>query len=83
MEQAIEAYRGITVDEEFRYLEILRARAKHDEAQALHNAELKGERRGEERADQKWQVVVSEKDSALKEKDILIADLLSQLNKKQ
>jgi len=50
MEQAIEAYRGITADEEFRHLEILRARIRHDEAQTLRNAELKGKKRGEQRA---------------------------------
>ena len=50
MSQAVEAYRGITATEEFKYLEILRARASHDEAQAIRNAE----RRGAEAERQKW-----------------------------
>jgi hypothetical protein len=42
--QAIAAYRQITVTEEFRELERLRSKARHDEAQALFNAESKGRR---------------------------------------
>ena len=38
MQQAIEAYKAITANAEFRHLEILRARIKHDEAQAFYNA---------------------------------------------
>ncbi|MCL2010884.1 MAG: Rpn family recombination-promoting nuclease/putative transposase, partial [Synergistaceae bacterium] len=58
MSQAVEAYRGITATEEFKYLEILRARAGHDEAQAIRNAERRGEQRGAETERQKWQSVV-------------------------
>ena len=65
MSQAIEAYRGITALEEFRYLEILRERTRHDEAQAIYNAE----KRGEERMNEHWQGVVAYKDAALAEKD--------------
>ena len=54
MSQAVEAYRGITATEEFKYLEIMRARAGHDEAQAIRNAE----RRVAETERQKWQGVV-------------------------
>ena len=53
MSEAVEAYRGITATEEFKYLEILRARAGHDEAQAIRNAE----RRGAEAERQKWQSI--------------------------
>ncbi|MCL1997526.1 MAG: PD-(D/E)XK nuclease family transposase, partial [Turicibacter sp.] len=70
MEQAIEAYRGTAADEEFRYLEWLREKRRHDEAQALYNAALKAERR----ADKKWQDVVAEKDAALAEKDTALAE---------
>ncbi|MCL1997858.1 MAG: Rpn family recombination-promoting nuclease/putative transposase [Turicibacter sp.] len=56
MEQAIQAYRGTAADEEFRYLERLREKRRHDEAQALRNA------RAIER--KKWQGVVAEKDAA-------------------
>lgn len=42
MEQAINAYYTITASEKFREIERLRAKARHDEAQALYNAEQKG-----------------------------------------
>jgi len=61
MSQAVEAYRGITALDEFRYLEILRERARHDEASALAHA-TKVER-------EKWQGVIAEKDAALAEKN--------------
>ena len=38
VEEAIKAYRSITVTPEFREMERLRAKARHDEAQALYNA---------------------------------------------
>ena len=63
MSQAVEAYRGITATEEFKYYEILRARTKHDEAQAIHNAEL----RGEQRANEKWQSVAEENERLRKQ----------------
>ena len=65
MNQAVEAYRGITAMEEFRHLEILRERARHDEAQAIFNAE--------KREREKWQGVVADKDA-------LIAELQAELN---
>ena len=39
MSEAIQAYRHITVTPEFREAERLRTKARHDEAQALFNAE--------------------------------------------
>ena len=74
MNQAVEAYRGITAEEKFQYLEILRARAKHDEAQALNNARRQ--------RDAHWQVIVAEKDTALAEQAALIAQLQAQINQK-
>jgi predicted transposase/invertase (TIGR01784 family) len=56
MNEAIQAYRGVTVTNEFRSLEWLREKTRHDEAQALRNAE----RRGEQRANEKWQDVAKE-----------------------
>ena len=56
MGEAIQAYRGVTATEEFRNLEWLRAKTRHDEAQAIRNAE----RRGEQRSDEKWQGVAEE-----------------------
>ena len=46
MKQAIEAYRHITVTPEFREAERMRSKARHDEAQALYNAERKGRDEG-------------------------------------
>ncbi|MCL1882430.1 MAG: Rpn family recombination-promoting nuclease/putative transposase [Defluviitaleaceae bacterium] len=57
MTQAVGAYHSITADKQFQYLETLRAKARHDEAQALSNA------RRQER--EKWQGVVADKDTAL------------------
>ena len=37
MSQAVEAYRHITVTPEFKEIERLRSKARHDEAQALYN----------------------------------------------
>ena len=58
MSQAIEAYRGITATEEFKYLEHLRSKARHDEAQAIRNAALRGEKLGAEAERGKWLSVV-------------------------
>ena len=45
MSQAINAYYTITASSEFREKERLCARARHDEAQALYNAERKGKQK--------------------------------------
>ncbi|MCL2853355.1 MAG: Rpn family recombination-promoting nuclease/putative transposase [Defluviitaleaceae bacterium] len=71
MGEAIKAYRGVTATEEFRSLEWLRAKTRHDEANALSHA------RKQER--EHWQGVVAEKDAALADKDALIAKLQAQL----
>ena len=78
MEQAVKEYRRITTTEEFREIERLRSRARHNEASAVRHA------KEEER--EKWQGVVAEKeaiiankDAALAEQSALIAKLLSQL----
>ena len=54
MEQAIRAYHQITADPEFREMERLREKARHDEASALRHARDEG--KAEER--EKWQGVV-------------------------
>jgi hypothetical protein len=56
MSQVIDAYYTITASSEFCERERLWEKARHDEAQALENAE----KRGEERYDKKWQSVVEE-----------------------
>jgi predicted transposase/invertase (TIGR01784 family) len=74
MTQAINAYHSVVVSPEFKEYERLRAKARHDEAQALRNAERRGETRGEQAEREKWQSVVAEKDA-------LIAELQAQLGK--
>ena len=70
MKQAIGAYRQVTATDEFKEIERLRSRARHNEASALGNAE----RRGAKKEREKWESVVSEKDA-------LIAKLRAQLDK--
>jgi len=77
MKQAIGAYRHVTATPEFREIERLRSKARHDEAQALKNARLSGYRE----ADEKWQGVVGEKDATITEQAALIAELQAKLNK--
>jgi CRISPR/Cas system CMR-associated protein Cmr5 small subunit len=79
MEQAISAYRQITATDEFKELERMRSRARHNEAAALRHARTEGA----EAEREKWQSVVMEKDAAftaaLSEKDALIAELQAKL----
>jgi hypothetical protein len=70
MTQAIGAYRSITATDEFKEIERLRSRARHNEAAALANAERKGYLKAEE----KLQVVIADKDAALADKDAALAD---------
>jgi hypothetical protein len=60
MNEAIGAYRHMSATDEFKEIERLRSRARHNEASALGNAE----RRGEEHERTKWQSVVADKDAA-------------------
>ena len=83
MGQAVEAYRGITATDEFKNLEWLRRKTMNDEAQAIYNAELRGEHRGEERANERWQDVVADKDAELAKQAALIAELQARLEIKQ
>ncbi|MCL2400994.1 MAG: Rpn family recombination-promoting nuclease/putative transposase [Defluviitaleaceae bacterium] len=75
MSEAIMAYQHVAASPEFRELERMRSKARHDEAQAIRNAE----RRGEERANANWQGVVAEKDIALANKDVENIELRKQL----
>jgi predicted transposase/invertase (TIGR01784 family) len=74
--QAVAAYRSITARDEFKELERLRAKARHDEAGALKNAER--------REREKWRKVVADKDATIADKEATIAELRAQLasNKK-
>ena len=51
MSEAVKEYRVITATDEFKYWDMVRERARHDEAQAISNAEKRGERI----SDEKWQ----------------------------
>ena len=75
MNQAINAYNSVKVSPEFREAERLYAKARHDEAQALHHARLEGAKQERET----WQGVVAEKDAALTEQAALIAELRARL----
>jgi hypothetical protein len=55
MDQAIEAYRGTVVTSEFRELERLRSRARHNEASALEHAR--------QQEQEKWERVVADRDA--------------------
>ena len=55
MSEAIMAYRHVAASPEFREMERVRSKARHDEAQAIHNAERK--------LNEHWQGVVAEKDA--------------------
>jgi len=61
MEQAIQAFRHVSTTEEFKELERMRSRARHNEAAALRNARNEGE----QRANEKWQGVIADKDAEI------------------
>jgi predicted transposase/invertase (TIGR01784 family) len=82
MKEAIGAYRHVAATDEFKEIERLRSRARHNEASALrHAAEVERE---------KWQGVliekdamITEKDALITEKDALIAELKARLSEGQ
>jgi predicted transposase/invertase (TIGR01784 family) len=59
MEEAIGAYKQLTATDEFKELERLRERARHNEAAALRHARQQGEKQ----ANEKWQTIIAEKDA--------------------
>jgi len=69
--EAIETFYDVIESPEFQELERLREKARHDEAQALHNAEQK-ERK-------KWQGIVAEKDAEIEKQKALIDELKKRL----
>jgi len=69
MSEAIRAYRHVAASPEFKEIERVRSKARHDEAQAIHNAEL--------REREKWQGVAAE-NAELRAK---LAELQAQINK--
>ena len=70
MKQAIGAYRQVTSTDEFKEIERLRSRARHNEASALGNA--RREAAAKERS--KWENVIADKDACITDKDACIAD---------
>ncbi len=85
MEEAIKAYRHVTATDEFKEIERLRSRARHNEASAIGHARREarakgkaegrreGRREGKQAERAKWQGVVADKDAALAEKDAALA----------
>jgi predicted transposase/invertase (TIGR01784 family) len=75
MREAIGAYRHVSATDEFKEIERLRSRARHNEASALrHAAEVEAA---------KWQGVVAEQAAALAEQTALIAELQARLGERQ
>ena len=70
MKKAVGAYRHVSATDEFKEIERLRSRARHDEASALGHA--RREAAAEER--EKWLIVVADRDAALADKDAALAD---------
>ena len=87
--KAVAAYRTVTASDKFKELERIRAKARHDEATAIYNAEMRGAKERDEHwqgvvaeKDNHWQGIVAEKDTALAEKDSALAEkdaLIAQL----
>ena len=75
MEQAINAYRHITATDEFKEMERLRSRARHNEAAALRHARTEAA----EAEREKWQGVVAEKDAENEQLRAQIAELQARL----
>ena len=69
MEQAINAYYTITASSEFRELERLRAKARHDEAQALYHAKREGRLEG--KREEKYEIVRNALQMNLSTEDIV------------
>jgi len=86
MKQAIEAYRHVSATDEFREIERMRSRARHNEASALGNARREGMAQGitlgAEQERSKWEIVVANKYAALEDKDAEIARIRAMLNEK-
>ncbi|MCL2618614.1 MAG: hypothetical protein FWD98_06125 [Defluviitaleaceae bacterium] len=75
MNEAVTAYRNVAASPEFREIERMRSKARHDEAQAIYSAE----KRGAMERDKHWQGVVAD---VTAEKDAVIAELTVQFGKK-
>jgi len=74
MSTALQAYRHVAASDEFKERERMRSKARHDEAQALRNAQRQ--------RDEHWQGIVNTKDATLAEQAAIIAELQALLDKK-
>jgi len=72
MSEAIMAYRHVAASPEFREIERVRSKARHDEAQAIYNAERRGEIRGEERANANLQGIIADKEARIAELEAML-----------
>lgn len=59
MKQVINSFYTITASSEFREIERLRAKARHDEAQALHHARNKGRIEGKQEGISEWTIEIA------------------------
>ena len=71
MREAIDAYRQVTATDEFKEMERLRSRARHNEASAIGYAV--------DREREKWQGVVADRDAALADRDAALAAQAAQI----
>ena len=69
MSEALQAYRHVAASDEFKERERMRSKARHDEAQAIHNAR----RLGAEEERGKWQSVVDEQAARIAELEAQLA----------
>ena len=75
MNESIMAYRHVAASPEFREMERVRSKARHDEAQAIYNAERK--------LNEHWQGVVADKDAENEQLRSQLAELQTQLKQTQ
>ncbi len=71
MREAIDAYRQVTATDEFKEMERLRSRARHNEASAIGYAV--------DREREKWQGIVADRDARLADKDAALAAQAAQI----
>jgi len=74
MSTALQAYRHVAASDEFKERERMRSKARHDEAQALRNAQRQ--------RDEHWQGVVDEQATENEQLRLQLAELQAQLSKK-
>ena len=66
MNQAIEAYRHVSATPEFQERERLFSKARHDEAQSIHDSRMEGEMEGRMEERMVWQGVVADMEAQIR-----------------